>query len=454
MEVTTPTWIIFVIYCTQWLGVKQCVAVPIPTLVNHYYHSSKCNLNMKYRLSRHPEIYHDKFVFPNKDPLYFEEKSEKLRPSKLDMGQIFFPDDAPTTEKSYIIAEPETGARPIWSFHHRPSTDIQTIESTKPVLETNKKFAPVIDGSNKNKQLLQLPNTDSTYHNAPVRTMLPLSATKPSEPERVAAAVQEFYQWLKQSSPSRRRKPTVQNSSGGQPKSINENERNVRYHLSYGRHVIFLFLLFETHANPTATSPSSTTSEQVAASTLAVTNVTNVTEAVDLKERIDTTAFETESANSSHLELPSKNETEQPKTIPTEITVKLATDGDHLIQKIEEDAVAGNKTNVKQYTEKTRSWGGDYLVPDKNNPDKMITKYYRIDCVEKPEKTFCLKNGWTVARCHMLCMSQCNVNYRQSYDKLVDHEGECRMPILGKKKVGLHSFIVIIHGLIMQLGFD
>ncbi|CAL8068018.1 unnamed protein product [Orchesella dallaii] len=80
-----------------------------------------------------------------------------------------------------------------------------------------------------------------------------------------------------------------------------------------------------------------------------------------------------------------------------------------------------------------KSWGGDYLVPDKNDPEKMIKKYYRIDCVEKPETTFCLRNGWTVARCHMLCMSQCNVDFKINFDKVVSYDGECRWPILGRK---------------------
>ncbi|CAL8091114.1 unnamed protein product [Orchesella dallaii] len=82
---------------------------------------------------------------------------------------------------------------------------------------------------------------------------------------------------------------------------------------------------------------------------------------------------------------------------------------------------------------KIKFWGGNYVIPDKKNPGKFIVKNYKIHCVEKPDKTFCLRNGWTVARCHMLCMSQCNIEYRQSYDKLVAHEGECRMPIFRKR---------------------
>ncbi|CAL8095723.1 unnamed protein product [Orchesella dallaii] len=221
MEVSTPTLIMFVVYCTQWFGVKQCVAVPIPTLVNHYYHSPKCNLNLKYRDSRHPEIYHDKFVFPNKDPwTFFDERSEKSRPNKMDMGKIYFPDDTTTTstEKPYIKTMLEPEARPIWSIHDRPSTATQSIESTKPELEQTNSLPSSTDGTNK-KYILQLPNLDSTDQNAPPRPMLPLSAhvPKPTEQERVAAAVQEFYQWLKNSSPARKRKPTIQNSSEDPP---------------------------------------------------------------------------------------------------------------------------------------------------------------------------------------------------------------------------------------------
>ncbi|ODM93402.1 hypothetical protein Ocin01_13280 [Orchesella cincta] len=85
------------------------------------------------------------------------------------------------------------------------------------------------------------------------------------------------------------------------------------------------------------------------------------------------------------------------------------------------------------YPKEIKWWGGNYVVPDKKNPGKFLVKTYKIQCVEKPDKTFCLHNGWTVARCHMLCMSQCNVEYRQNYDKLVSHEGECKMPIYGKR---------------------
>ncbi|CAL8095718.1 unnamed protein product [Orchesella dallaii] len=254
--------------------------------------------------------------------------------------------------------------------------------------------------------------------------------------------------------------------------------------------VIFLFLLFGAHAKPTPTSPTPavTPSEQTATTIFALTNVTNETGAGEKKERSDNVALEANSSNSSHLELPPKNDTGHLQTIPTEITAKLSTDGQHSVQKIG-DRETGNSTNVKQFIEKNsvaedtklkriistpapltdedkkirqawggtctlaiwnvcnriKSWGGDYLVPDKNNPENMIKKYYRVDCVEKPDKTFCLKNGWTVARCHMLCMSQCNIEYRQNYDKLVDHEaGTVQFIAMNPRNTSIFSILLLI----------
>ncbi len=67
MELFTSVWVIFMLYCTEWLGIRQCFAVPLPTLANYhpgYY--SKNSWNDKYRQTRFPEIYNEKFVFPNK----------------------------------------------------------------------------------------------------------------------------------------------------------------------------------------------------------------------------------------------------------------------------------------------------------------------------------------------------------------------------------------------------
>jgi hypothetical protein len=68
-----------------------------------------------------------------------------------------------------------------------------------------------------------------------------------------------------------------------------------------------------------------------------------------------------------------------------------------------------------------KSWGGDYFIEDKKNPGKMILKHHEINCFQKSAddksrkvkaeedtKYYCLRNGWTVSRCHLLCMSQCN----------------------------------------------
>lgn len=145
------------------------------------------------------------------------------------------------------------------------------------------------------------------------------------------------------------------------------------------------------------------------------------------------------------------NVTSTEKGVPGSFETKLATDGDHTIQHLSEgDAPSKPEgkpqvlqeqhllfvtTTEKVQTERDKMvqrifggtcgfahwnrcsrlefWGDEYLVPDKKNPGNFIVKRNRINCREKP--TLCLKNGWTVARCHMLCMSQVR-SYYNFYD--------------------------------------
>jgi len=50
-----------------------------------------------------------------------------------------------------------------------------------------------------------------------------------------------------------------------------------------------------------------------------------------------------------------------------------------------------------------KTWFG-YYIDEKDSANRE--KYYEIDCILEPK--FCMRNGWTVSRCHLLCMGQCN----------------------------------------------
>lgn len=88
---------------------------------------------------------------------------------------------------------------------------------------------------------------------------------------------------------------------------------------------------------------------------------------------------------------------------PKEVEKPVLSEKDKMIQRI-----FGGECNfaVWSHCSRIRFWGGDYLVPDKKDPEKMIVKHHKIRCVADNEQNLCLRNGWTIARCHMLCMSQ------------------------------------------------
>ncbi|CAG7819661.1 unnamed protein product [Allacma fusca] len=72
------------------------------------------------------------------------------------------------------------------------------------------------------------------------------------------------------------------------------------------------------------------------------------------------------------------------------------------------------------------TFGGDYFVKDK-------IEHFEMECTTF--KWVCMVNGWTVNRCHLLCMSACNRDLLETnkYDRWVLHEGMCE-PISKKGK--------------------
>jgi hypothetical protein len=50
-----------------------------------------------------------------------------------------------------------------------------------------------------------------------------------------------------------------------------------------------------------------------------------------------------------------------------------------------------------------KTWFGNYM--DKSDPEHLW-KQSELDCILQP--VLCMKNGWTVNRCHVLCMGRCN----------------------------------------------
>lgn len=52
------------------------------------------------------------------------------------------------------------------------------------------------------------------------------------------------------------------------------------------------------------------------------------------------------------------------------------------------------------------SWGGDYIVREKYKPFTTTLHHFEVHC--DWTELFCLRNGWTVSRCHMVCMGRCN----------------------------------------------
>jgi len=72
-----------------------------------------------------------------------------------------------------------------------------------------------------------------------------------------------------------------------------------------------------------------------------------------------------------------------------------------------------------------KAWFGYYVNPkyaDGGNETKWL--HFELDC--KLEPPLCMNNGWTVNRCHILCMGHCNKEMLYKFDKYMNHQGECK----------------------------
>jgi len=82
----------------------------------------------------------------------------------------------------------------------------------------------------------------------------------------------------------------------------------------------------------------------------------------------------------------------------------LVTQGDKLTQ----EEWGGNCTLANwDKCKVVKTWFGWYLDKVEN---EMKWKHLELDCVLEP--VLCMKNGWTVNRCHILCMGRCNPGKR------------------------------------------
>lgn len=75
------------------------------------------------------------------------------------------------------------------------------------------------------------------------------------------------------------------------------------------------------------------------------------------------------------------------------------------------DTWGGTCTNEHwQKCSHLKVWGkpGGYYEVDKRANGKLVWRNRGIQCDSPEELFYCLVNGWTTRRCHMLCMAQCN----------------------------------------------
>jgi hypothetical protein len=74
-----------------------------------------------------------------------------------------------------------------------------------------------------------------------------------------------------------------------------------------------------------------------------------------------------------------------------------------------------------------KTWADFYVVYEKSDKEKLhpIKRNKKYDCWGKDENTYCLRNGWTVNRCHINCMAHCNRDMFQKWELYVSHDGAC-----------------------------
>ncbi|XP_035705377.1 uncharacterized protein LOC110846701 isoform X2 [Folsomia candida] len=63
-------------------------------------------------------------------------------------------------------------------------------------------------------------------------------------------------------------------------------------------------------------------------------------------------------------------------------------------------------------------------VYNKTNGRDYETLHWEMDC--KLSSVVCMKNGWSVNQCQIICMSKCNKAMLQGYDSFVSYSGPCK----------------------------
>jgi hypothetical protein len=203
------------------------VTLPVPTLNYYQGNQNQNDWNFKYQPSRYPGGgYFEKFTFPNKEPqaIVAGESDKKIR---SDSGKIFFPDEVSDPvkqdKKAYHFSS-DSDVRPIWKIRHRPTTSTMGSRMKQKPFNGIREMSSAVDGSTPSNEPKQLPDvtlnnkmfndiiTESEGSGFPRKSVsAKLSKLNQEDRVRVAAAVEEFYDWLRKKGPA---KEKLANKSG------------------------------------------------------------------------------------------------------------------------------------------------------------------------------------------------------------------------------------------------